>query len=276
VTGDDSSGGISQYTLPLQTASTPNFTIALPNAISVALDSSGNVLGGSSGGKVTIYAAPISASSVATASFSDGASAVGQAAFTSNGNFLIATQSTSIEEFTAPFKNASTPSGSFTDPSIAYIFGTALDAAQNAYVESHGVGTATTCSAGAAKCSEILVFAPPYTGTPIITPLVANGGYRSLAVDATHLYAATIVSGTNGRIDAYNLPITSSSSPAFSITAGASSPEGLAVDPAGNLYVGNFNSSISVYAPPITASSTPTITYTINTGYPVFGVAIGK
>jgi hypothetical protein len=75
-------------------------------------------------------------------------------------------------------------------------------------------------------------------------------------------------------VDIFNLPLTSSSHPATTITKGLTSVEGLAFDSSGNLYVGNIdNGAIGVYAPPFSGSSAPVLT--LNTGAVIFGITIG-
>lgn len=95
-------------------------------------------------------------------------------------------------------------------------------------------------------------------------------------MSATQLFAANVAGGT-GRVDVYNLPITAASVPVFSLTTGVNTPEGLDVDAAGNLYVGNLsNATVTVYNAPITAGSVPSVSNQVNAGaFAIFGIAIG-
>jgi DNA-binding beta-propeller fold protein YncE len=75
----------------------------------------------------------------------------------------------------------------------------------------------------------------------------------------------------------YNLPITATSVPAFRISNGLSSAPMLAVDAAGNLYVGDeVTETVSVYAPPFSAASAPAVVLTFGVGYGLRGIAIGR
>jgi hypothetical protein len=109
-------------------------------------------------------------------------------------------------------------------------------------------------------------------------PFVSSStAYRKIAVNATNLYAAS-VANPPGRVDVYNLPITAASVPAFSLSTGVNTPEGVALDPAGNLYIGNLSdATVTVYTAPITAGSVPSLIFKVSTGaFAIFGIAIGK
>jgi hypothetical protein len=278
VGNDNSSGPILQYTLPLTASSTPNFALASSNVVSVAVDASGNLAVGYLSGALQFFTAPLSAASVPSATFPNGAASNnGQIAFTNAGDFWAATVSNRVNAFTHPFSNASTPSTFVTNAAMVSVIGATFDTAQNLYLSNAGTGTAITCSSGANTCSNLLVYAPPYTGAPIIIPNVPSTIYRKIAVTATQLFAAN-VQGTTGSIDVYNLPITAVSVPAFSLVAGVNTPEVPAVDASGNLYVGNLgNSTISVYNAPITSGSVPSVTLQVSAGtFAIFGIAIGN
>jgi len=96
-------------------------------------------------------------------------------------------------------------------------------------------------------------------------------------VNATQLYAASVANAP-GRVDVYNLPITAASTPAFNLQTGVNTPEGLALDPAGNLYIGNLSdATVTVYTAPITAGSVPSLIFKVSTGaFAIFGIAVGK
>ena len=99
--------------------------------------------------------------------------------------------------------------------------------------------------------------------------------YRKIALSSTQLFVAS-VAGAPGRVDVYTLPITAASVPAFSMT-NVNTPEAMAMDSSGNLYVGNLtDATIRVFAPPFSASSTPTTTLTLTGTFALFGIAVGK
>ena len=96
-------------------------------------------------------------------------------------------------------------------------------------------------------------------------------------MNVTRLYAASVAESP-GRVDVYNLPITAASVPAFSLSTGVNLPEGLALDAAGNLYIGNLgDATVSVYTAPITSGSVPSLIYKVSTGaFGIFGIAVGN
>ena len=244
----------------------------------VADDASGDLAVGDNAGHLQFFTAPLSGTSTPSAAFNNGtATNDGQIAFTTAGDFWAAGVSNRVNAFTHPFSNASTPSAFVTDAALVSAIGAAFDAAQNLYVSNAGTGTAITCTSGAGTCSNLLVYARPYTGAPIVTPNVASTAYRKVAISATQLFACS-VAGATGKVDVYALPITAASTPAFSITTGLNTPEGIALDPSGNLYVGNLsNATVAVYAPPFSAASAPTLAFTVSLdAFALFGIAIGK
>jgi serine/threonine protein kinase, bacterial len=267
VGSDNAAGQILQYNLPLTASSTANFGFASANNTAVGVDASGNLVAADNAGNLTYFPAPLSAGSVPTATFKNGSSTTnGQIAVTTAGDIFVTTQRAIVNGFTHPFTNSSTPSSTLTSAGMTGAIGAAFDTSGNLYVSS----TPTTSG-------NLFVFAPPYTGAPIATPVLAGAGYRKIAVSSTQLFA-TSVAGTTGRVDVYALPITAASAPAFAITTGLNTPEGIALDAAGNLYVGNLsNATITVYTPPFSAASAPAVTLTVSTGvFAIFGITIGK
>jgi hypothetical protein len=268
VGNDNTPGTIQQYTIPITGTSTPNFSIASNNVVTVALDAAGNLAAGDNAGHLQFFTAPLSGTSTPAAAFNNGtASNNGQNVFTTAGDMFDSTAGNRVNFFTHPFTNATTPSSSITSPLLTGAIGTGLDAAQNLYI----------ANAGAGSVSNLYVYAPPYTGTPIITPGVASTAYRKLALSATQLFVCSVF-GATGRVDVYTLPITATSAPAFAITTGMNVPEGIALDAAGNLYVGNLSdATVRVYAPPFSATSAPTVALTVGPApFAIFGIAIGK
>jgi hypothetical protein len=277
VGSDHTPGQVLQYNLPLTASSTPNFAIASNSVLAVAADGKGDLAVGQFGGHLQFFTAPLSGASTPAATFNNGAAINnGQIAFTNAGDFWAATVSNQVNAFTQPFSNASTPSASVTNAALVSTIGTAFDSAQNLYLSNAGTGTKVTCSSGEGTCSDLLVYAPPYTEAPIITPNVASTAYRKIAVSSTQLFADS-VSNSPGKVDVYNLPITAASVPAFSLSTGVNLPEGLALDAAGNLYIGNLSdATVTVYTAPITSGSVPSLIYKVSTGaFAIFGIAIG-
>jgi hypothetical protein len=271
VGNDNAPGQILQYTLPITSTSTPAVTLSnsnTTNVVSLAVDSSGNLASALLGGTVAIFNAPITSSSSASATFNNAtAASTGQLVYNSAGDLFATTFSNKVNLFTHPLSSASTPSLGITDASMVSANGATLDPSGNLFV-SNGIG---------ATGSTIEVFVPPYTGAPTVTPIVASAVYRKVAITSTQLFVAN-VAGTTGRVDVFTLPITASSSPAFSLTNGMNIPEAVAFDSSGNLYVGNLgNATVTVYTPPFSAASSPSTTLTVSTGpFAIFGIAIGK
>lgn len=263
-----------QFPLPL-TGTTPSATLSLPSAIdvsAVAVDSAGNVAVGAFGGSISIFNGPITGSASASATFKNGTSAlVDNLAFNSAGDLFATTNSNTINVFTHPLTSASTPSQIITNVNLSSSVGIVLDSANNLIVSnSPGPG------------SNLLVFAPPYTGLPVVTAMVPAASYRQMAISGTQLFVVnSLVSAS--KIDVYNLPITAASTPAFLISnglfGGSVSGNGVALDSSSNLYAGlsgnlgtTDSGGIRIYVPPFSGASAPNVT----TG--VFGItlAIGK
>jgi hypothetical protein len=270
VGNDNASGEVFQYTLPITALSTSNFTLTSPSVVAMALDANGNLGTAQLTGPLRIFAAPLSGASTASATFANGAApnTLGMAFVPSGanaGDLWAGSSASQVYRFTPPFTNASTPATTLTTPGTT-TEGVAFDPALNMYV--------TNAPGGA--LSNVIVYAPPYTGAPVVTAGVA-GSYRKDIVSATQLFVAAPIA-LPGRIDVYTLPITAASVPAFAITTGVSTPEAVALDSAGNLYVGNLgNHTVTVYAPPFSAASAPTVTLTVGgAGFAIFAIAIGK
>ena len=276
VGNDNTPGTVRQYSLPITAASVPNFSIASNNVLTVAVDPSGNLGVGDNAGHLQFFTTPLSAASTPAASFLNGAgSNDGQNVFTTAGDMFVSTVSNRVNGFTHPFSNASIPSSFITNAALVSAIGTTLDSAQNLYISNSGVGTAVTCSSGAGSCSNLLVYAPPYSGAPIITQNLAQRSYRKVAENSNHLFVCSVGGPGPGLVDVYNLPLTPVSS-GFTISNGTNLPEGIAFDAAGNLYVGNLgDSTVKVYAPPFSSTSTPTVTLSMGAGFSIFSIAIG-
>ncbi len=262
VGNDQPAGGVRQYTLPINASSTPALTIAADSVMSIAVDRSGNLTVGQLGGPLKIFTPPLSGSSTPATTFSESGTPY-QIGFTPAGDMLVATGGNHVDKFTHPFSNSSSASQVITSSALTGAYGVALDAAQNLYVANSGL------------TSDMLVFAPPYTGAPIATPGAVGSAYRKLAVGGTQVFVCSVLPGV-GRVDVYSLPITATSTPAFTITNGINLPEAVALDAAGNLYVGNLASAaVTVYSPPFSASSAPTTSLVMSPSpFSIFGIAI--
>jgi hypothetical protein len=260
--------GIMQYALPLTASSMPNFTLPFDNVRSLAFDASGDLAAADSTGHVKFFPPPLSATSTPAVSFNTGTGFAGIAAFNGAGDLFV-TAANGVNVFAHPFTSASTPSAFITAPSIRSSFALAFDAAQNLYV-----------AADTGKMS-LLVFAPPYSGTPVITPGVdVVTPYESIAVSANQVIAPAL--HLPGRVDVYGLPLTAASTPNAGIESGSggiNGPNSVALDAAGNLYVMNTgNGSVTVYSLPIpTGGGLPTVTLQMPAGtFNFWGIAVGR
>lgn len=268
-------GHAMQFALPLAASTpTPTATLSLPTAIDVsalAVDSAGNLAVGAFSGTISIFNAPITSSTSASATFKNGTSTfVDNLAFNSAGDLFATTNDNTINVFTHPLTSASTPSQVITSANLILSDGLAFDSANNLIVTN----TPTPTS------SNLLVYAPPYTGLPIATAAIPAASYRQMAISGTQLFVVNSqVSGS--KIEVYNLPITASSAPAFLISngifGGSATANGVALDSSGNLYAGLSGNlgppdmgAIRIYVPPFSAAP--------NVASGVFGtsLAIGK
>jgi len=264
-----------QFALPLS-GSTPSATLNFAPAINVsalAVDSAGNVAAGTFGGGISIFNAPITGSASPSVTFQNGASTlVDNLAFNSAGDLFATTNGNSINVFTHPLTSVSTPSQVITSVNLISSDGIVLDSANNLIVSN----------APTPISSNLLVYAPPYTGLPIATAAVPAASYRQMAISGTQLFVVNSqVSGS--KIDVYSLPITASSVPAFLISTGlfggSVSGNGVALDSSGNLYAGlsgnlgtTDSGGVRIYVPPFSGASAPSVTTS------AFGtsLAIGK
>ena len=270
VANDNTPGQVLVYTLPITSTSTPAVTLsnaATANLVAVAVDANGNIATGDNAGHLAVFNAPITASTTAAATFNNGAASNnGQLVFNSAGDLFAPTVSTNVNLFTHPLTSASTPSQSITGGGTTSTIGAGLDSSGNLVIANAG-------GAG----SNLVVFAPPYSGAPaVVTPAVVGTAYRKLAFTSTQLFVCSVAGGT-GRVDVYTLPLTAASVPAFSMT-NVNTPEGIALDSSGNLYVGNLSdATIRVFTPPFSAGQVPSVTITATPApFAIFGIAVGK
>lgn len=246
------SGLIAQYTLPLTSTSMPSFSIAINGIDDLALDSAGDLICTDSINKnVLVYDAPLSASSTPSVTFSGPMAPIG-IALDSSGDLLIGSNAEEgIFVYDHPLTSSTTLSTQITN-SISYVDGILFDASGNLIV------TNDVNNAGSDTAS-LAVFASPYTGAPrVLTPGVSNAWYLQGGINGSQLF---VPDWDGGRVDVYNLPLTSTSVPAFSFTSLGGAAV-LTFDQSGNLYVGSTQGYLWVFAPPFSAASTPTLTLT--------------
>ncbi len=246
-----SGGNVLEYTSPFSASSAPSVNLNIGGNIwGVASDSS-YVAIEDSNGYIYIFAQPLSASASPVAQFQSTTQGA-QLLFDSSGNLYTGTEGRGVLEYSPPFSNSSTPSKTIFGDAAS--FSLTMDYSNNLYVGNLGM-------------NQIDIFASPYTGSPTSVP---QPGTYGLASYATYLYGAD----ANGRaIDVYNLPMSASSTPAFTISN--TDPHGLAADVStGTLYVGDQHGgggsgSIDVYSQPLSGSSTSAYSITSGVREPV-------
>lgn len=236
-------GKILQYSLPITTNSTPNLKIATNNVtLAMAVNSSGNLAVAGNPGGISIFSAPVTSASTASATFANGTNFVGQLLFNSQGTLFAPTEAAAVDLFAPPLTSASTVEQTIAGL-VANGGGAGLDAKNNLYVSNSVQGG-----------NALFVFAPPYTGGATLAALSPAGAYGNIAISGTQLFAVNVPN----TVDVFDLPLGMTSPPAVAFTVtGASS---LALDNAGNLYVGSSGGTIEVFQPPFSATSTPTVT----------------
>lgn len=139
-----------------------------------------------------------------------------------------------VEVYTPPYTGAPTvvTSGLTSDEAPFYV---AVGSSGDLFVPS---------------AAGVQIYAPPYTGAP--TTIAIAGGTNQVTLDASgNLFSAN----ANNTITEYAPPYTGAA--AATISTGVSSPETMAVDNAGDLFVTNVgNDSVTAYVPPYTAAPT--------------------
>lgn len=151
-----------------------------------------------------------------------------------------------LAEVLLPFSASST----VTTPSPAALSSTidvAFDSASNLYVST--------------KNDQVFVFAHPVTNasTPVATINLPGGGDPVyIAIDsANNLW---VEDANNLKVYKFTGPFsgTTTPAPAVTLSTGLPSPEGIAFDAAGNLYVGNDSGNIQIFTAPIANNASPT------------------
>lgn len=252
-------GLVRVYDLPLSSASTPALSIPFNNSIGMAQDASGALAVATNNSQVAVFAAPLTNASIPTATFSTGGSQF-QSAFGPSGKFYLCTQGASLNVYTPPLGSGTVPSGTIADPNTTAM-GIAFDTAANLYLAGSSNKIVVRASEGTAAASVVLT-------------LPAGAAVRSLAVNNQFLAAAS-VGNAPGAVFLFTLPLTSASTPVATLTTGVDSPEGVAFDASGKLYVSNLgNGNVLVFTPPFSSASAPSLT--LPTGANLFCILIGK
>ncbi len=125
---------------------------------------------------------------------------------------------------------------------------------------------------GGATVIEAFTVPVTATSTPSVTLSAQNPGF--LFVDSRgRLYVPDF--GRDNTVYVYDLPLTDSSTPAFSLTTSETYPEATAEDASGNIYVSDQHADVSaaaysgyvdVYDGPVSASASPSYTIPNNVG----------
>jgi hypothetical protein len=154
------------------------------------------------------------------------------------GNLFVANSSTGVAEFAPPYTGAPV----MITNGVSHPIAMAFDSGGDLFVVNYNGGTVTE-------------YAPPYTGSPLAT--VASGGAFGLAVDPSS-GTLFVPSESYNEVLVYAPPYTGA--PA-AITLGISTPDQVALDGAGDLFVLNVGGagSVTEYAPPYTGSPIATI-----------------
>jgi hypothetical protein len=241
------STAVAYFTSPLSALSTPSATFATGGGgevVGLAVDGSGNVIASDQFLKtVTSYTRPNPGAAVLS-SLSTSFTPT-DIAFDSQGKLYVANYNSGggVDVISTPFSSSSTVTPLITGLNAAD--GLCFDTSQNLYVVTYGAA------------STISVYAPPYTLTPV-TVATGNNNVDSCAINtSTNQLAVNVVGAFSGKVLVYNLPLTSVSVPAATLTYSSASSTAVAFDVSGRLYVGVGASVIDVYQPPFTSASTP-------------------
>ncbi len=264
------SGAVLVYDMPVTSSSTPVATLPLDYPDELFVDKQGRLFvpisGGTDEGIVQVYKTPLTSSSTPAFSLTvcDQDCYPEAVAEDSNGNVYVSLPYGEPVCCLAAFSAASIGSGtSVSSPSViapsngttfGYPFGLAIDSGNNLFA-------ADTEAAG----GSLLQFSTPLsaTSTPTETVTGSTGYEYGVLVDSSnHIYVSNFTAC--GSVSVFDEPVTSSSTPAFTIAIypGAEcgtnhSVVGMAFDGSGDLWVTTFQNEVWEVPAPITASSTP-------------------
>ncbi len=233
---NDDTGGLVRYSLPITNASTPTYLNTTYYNVWVSFDPSCNLYLTQYFTGVYEYATPYTGSAVAHNTTGNANDPYGVVVNAAGNVFVALAQANQVIELSSiggTVVNTIAASGPYA---------LALDAAGKLYIgESNGIG----------------VVAPPYSGPA--TTILPGTQCQGIAFDSSgNLFAGGNLNGV-----AYIKVVAPPYGPTniiATITQGLSTPLGLAVDAAGNVYAPNYgNDTITAYAPPYTAGPFATL-----------------
>jgi hypothetical protein len=239
--GGKTNGTITVYAPPY-TGQPTTISTGVDNPGAIALDPAGNLwvanqAGNGLNGTVSEYAPPFTGGPVRTITSFTGVPT--GLAFDPQGNLFVANGS-ALVEYAAPYSGA--PATIISGLSVANGF--SFDASSNLYyVDSNGA---------------VELFTPPYTEPPMQLQRVSG----SLGLLATFQTGGMLfVPDASGNVQQYVAPFTG---PPQGIAQSSSTARGIAVDGAGNVFVGYCGSgcsnsgsdSVTIYSPPYTGTQT--------------------
>ncbi len=235
-----------KYALPLSASSTPVAQVSVPGTaglFGVGADSA-FVATLTTGGEVALWPTPLTSTSTASAQFTNTERKGTFPAFDPSGDVWTPTNDDTFDEFKPPFSNGMSPS--FDTDNIDASYAITFDSSSNLYVTDADGGT-------------VELFAPPYTGTPTFVHLSSGATPSGDAIIGSKLFVGDAAHNT---IVVFTLPLSGSSTPAFSFAA--NHPLEIAADVSGKLYVCSnaTGGGVLVFAPPFSASSTPILHFT--------------
>lgn len=238
-----------EFALPVTSTSTPKQVVTTMSA-PVAEDSNGNFAIPNIF-SVDIVKGPLTDSPSPFLTFSMPTGNAGFPAFDAAGDLFVPDKENTIYRIPAPLNPGNPSAQVITLPS------------------STGLGPTQALSAVVDSNNDLIVLdpggvlfvvAPPYTGIPIQVPL--NAPQQLSAIIGNQLLLIHI--GGTGlvgqQVDVFDLPLSASSHPAFSISAGVTNAIALTGDQGGNLYIVDSFKNILVYTPPFSTSSSPCVT----------------
>ena len=199
---------------------------------------------------VDVFAPPLSGTSTPTITvpFPAPATCALSIALVGNTQIAVGTNGNGWYLFSLPLTNTSAPTVHVTTP--GFVGGLIQDKSGNLLVSD-------------TDNNQISLFTPPFTSSSTASVTFSTGLNRPyvLQMNTAGLLFAGNCGGANVTI--FTPPFTNASAPSATITpAGGACTEGIGLDAAGNLYVGNFSSpnNVYIYNPPFSNASTPVTT----------------
>src|SRR5579863_4904141 len=158
--GSFTGGALGQYSPPFSASTAPNFEYTGQGYLGVASDSKwlAAAFDASSVCTIDMETQPVTSSSTPAAVITPGATCE-LASFDSSGNYWIALDNNTVAEYTPPFTSGQTAAMTVSTD-VSSPVGVAFDGSNNLYVVNELTNPA-----------QLLVFAPPYTGTPTVLAL---------------------------------------------------------------------------------------------------------